>query len=121
MTRPISSVPIAPGVAELPELGRGAHFAAIEKGKDDRAHVAHAARVILDEAVGDPVRKPHAPARLVEAQEVVAELVLLRGPQLANGAARAPVLAHHVNLRFGPSVGHGGPPGRTGFGLRSIS
>jgi hypothetical protein len=70
----------APCVAELLEFGRAPHLAVLDIGKHDGAELAHACRVILDEAVGDTMREPHAPAGLIETQEVVAEQRVLLGP-----------------------------------------
>ncbi len=65
---------------------------------DNAAHFAHARSVVLDEAVGDAVRKAHPPALTIQPQEMVPEFICFGRPDLANRTAESLLIAHDHDL-----------------------
>ena len=75
----------------------------------DAAHIEEALCVLVDKGVRDGVRKAHPPAFLVEPEQVVAELIGFRRPQLTNVSSPGfAIIAHDHTSALGLS-GRAGP------------
>src|SRR5207253_1928469 len=95
---------LAPGVAQPAQLRGRPHAPLRDIAVNHAAELGHAAGIVLDEGVGHGMRKAHAPALLVEAQQVVAKLVRLRRPQLPDGALASPLVGKYFAHDHTPSA-----------------